>query len=61
DMSRGDSNYIECADPRDKFDGFVFDNFTLNGTQLTRSNWIRAGRFVITNLVAPVFFPVNKE
>ena len=55
DMSRDYLNYIECADPNNKFDGFVLDNFTLNGTKLSESNWIQAGNFVIKNLVAPRF------
>ena len=55
DMSLGYPNYIECADATNRFDGFVFDNFRLNGTKLTEANWIEAGRFVTTNLVAPVF------
>lgn len=55
DVSRNYSNYIECADVKNKFDGFVFDNFILNGTNLTESNWAVAGRFVTTNLVSPRF------
>jgi hypothetical protein len=55
DMSKGFPNYIEGGAATNKFDGLVFDNFTLNGVKLTESNWINAGRFVITNLVAPVF------
>lgn len=55
DMNRGYPNYIECADANNKFDGFVFDDFTLNGTKLTDSNWIQTGHFTITNLVAPTF------
>jgi hypothetical protein len=55
DMSRGYPNYIECADANNRFDGFVFDDFTLNGMRLTESNWIQAGNFVTTNLVAPTF------
>jgi hypothetical protein len=55
DMSRDYPNYIECADANNKFDGFVFDDFTLNGTKLTESNWIQTGNFVTTNLVAPKF------
>ena len=48
-------NYIECAVANNKFDGFEFDNFALNGKVLTESNWIQAGHFVVTNLVAPKF------
>ncbi|HEX3625978.1 MAG TPA: hypothetical protein VH280_11195 [Verrucomicrobiae bacterium] len=55
EMSRDYPNYIECEDGTNKFDGFVFDNFTFNGAKLTESNWIRAGHFVITNLVRPKF------
>jgi hypothetical protein len=55
DMSGGFPNYIEGADATNRFDGLVFDNFRLNGTKLTEANWIEAGRFVTTNLVAPVF------
>jgi hypothetical protein len=54
DMGKGYPNDIECADATNKFDGFVFDNFTLNGVKLTESNWIKVGRFVIKNLVTPV-------
>ena len=55
DMRRGDPNYLECADPTNPFDGFVFDDFMLNGVELTKSNWIKAGRFVVKNLVPPAF------
>ncbi|MGH7940199.1 MAG: hypothetical protein ACREFR_03905 [Limisphaerales bacterium] len=55
DMARGYPNYIECADARNPFDGFVFDDFILNGMKLTETNWIRVGRFVTTNLVEPQF------
>ncbi|HUA64930.1 MAG TPA: hypothetical protein VME24_03720, partial [Alphaproteobacteria bacterium] len=55
DRHRDYPNYIECADPNDKFDGFVFDRFMLNGTTLTESNWIEAGNFVVTNLAQPRF------
>ena len=55
DMSRGYPNYIECADSTNRFDGLVFDNFRLNGTELTEANWLEAGRFITTNLAAPVF------
>jgi hypothetical protein len=54
-MKRSYPNYIQCADGNEKFDGFVFDNFTLNGTKLSEANWVQAGRFVVTNLVAPRF------
>lgn len=55
DMNRHYPNYIECADTHNKFDGFAFDDFILNGVKLTKSNWIEAGHFVITNLVEPAF------
>ena len=55
DMGRGYPNYIECAESNEKFDGFVFDHFVLNGTELSEANWVQAGRFVVTNLVAPRF------
>jgi hypothetical protein len=55
DLNCGYPNRIEGTDPSAKFDGFVFDHFKLNGVELTESNWIRAGHFVITNLVAPKF------
>ena len=55
DMTRDYPNYIECADANNKFDGFVFDNFTLNGTTLTESNWIQSGNFVTANLHTPKF------
>ena len=53
--TRGYPNYIECADANNKFDGFVFDDLTLNGTKLAESNWIQIGNFVTTNLVTPKF------
>ena len=55
DRGRGYPNYITCADSTNPFDGFVFDNFMLNGVKLTASNWMSAGNFVITNLTPPVF------
>jgi hypothetical protein len=55
DMGRGYPNYIECSDPTNRFDGFVFDNFRLNGARLTEANWVNEGNFVIKNLVPPVF------
>ncbi len=55
DMSRGYPNYIECASSDEKFDGFTFDNFVLNGTKLSEANWIQEGNFVVTNLVEPKF------
>lgn len=55
DMSQGYSNYIECSDSSNKFDGLVFDNFVINGTKLTASNWINTGRFIVKNVVTPVF------
>ena len=59
DMGRGYPNYIQCADGNNKFDGIVFDDFVLNGTKLTEANWIEAGRFVVTNLVAPRFLATD--
>ena len=55
DLGLGFTNYLQCADAAQPFDGFVFDNFELNGVKLTESNWLAAGRFVTTNLVAPRF------
>ena len=55
DLGRAYSNYIECSDSTNKFDGFVFDNFTLNGVKLTESNWMGEGRFIIKNMVTPTF------
>ena len=55
DMSTSYPNYIECSDSTNRFEGFVFDNFMLNGMTLTESNWIKAGRFETKNLTAPVF------
>jgi hypothetical protein len=55
DMSQGYPNYIECADATNQFDGFVFDDFTLNGVKLTGSNWITTGRFATKNLAVPTF------
>ena len=55
DMSRDYPNYIECADATNKFDGFVFNDFTLNDAKLTSLNWTTAGRFVTQNLAAPTF------
>jgi hypothetical protein len=55
DRGRGYPNYITCADSTNQFDGFVFDNFTLNGVKLTAANWMSTGNFVITNLASPVF------
>jgi len=54
-MSTSYPNYIECSDSTNRFEGFVFDNFMLNGMTLTESNWIKAGRFETKNLTAPVF------
>jgi hypothetical protein len=61
DMNRRYPNYIECADANNKFDGFVFDDFALNGTKLTESNWIQAGHFVVTNFVAPKFISASSQ
>lgn len=55
DMSKGFNNYIIGNDPANKFDGLVFDNFLLNGTRLTSSNWISLGRFQTGNIETPVF------
>jgi hypothetical protein len=55
DRGRGYPNNIECADSTNQFDGFVFDNFMLNGVKLTAANWMSAANFVITNLAPPVF------
>jgi hypothetical protein len=55
EMSRGYSNYIEGADPSNRFDGFLFDNFKLNGIELTAANWLKAGRFITQNLDTPGF------
>ena len=55
DMNRGYSNYIECADETNRFDGFVFDNFRLDGAELTATNWVTAGRFITKNLATPQF------
>jgi hypothetical protein len=55
DLSRGYQNYLEGADAANPFDGLVFDHFRLNGETLTAANWIKAGRFVIKNIVAPIF------
>lgn len=49
DMTSGYPNFIECADAAKPFDGLVFDDFTLNGTRLTETNWLAAGRFVTKN------------
>jgi hypothetical protein len=56
DLSKGFSNYIIAADPLHKFDGVVFDHVVFNGTQLSSSNWISAGRFVIENVDTPLFY-----
>ncbi len=55
DMSKGFSNYIQCSDLAKPFDGFVFDNFILNGVQLNASNWITTGNFQLQNIEPPVF------
>ena len=51
----GFKNYITGNDPKEKFDGFVFDNVTINGTRLTAANWTSAGNFEVANLETPVF------
>mgnify|MGYP000146511733 FL=1 len=51
----GFKNYITGNDPKEKFDGFVFDNVTINGTRLTAANWMSAGNFEVANLETPVF------
>jgi len=55
DMSWGYPNYIECADSTKVFDGFLFENFRLNGAELTGTNWLKAGRFIAKNVAKPVF------
>lgn len=55
DPAQNYPNYIQCNDPSNRFDGFVFDHFKWNGVTLNPSNWIATGRFVITNLAPPVF------
>ena len=55
DMSKGYPNYIECGNSTNMFEGFVFDNFALNGVKLTTANWIKVGRFITRNLHAPTF------
>jgi hypothetical protein len=55
DMGLGYPNYIQCADAANPFDGLAFDNFRLNGTTLTETNWVKVGRFVTKNLAGPVF------
>lgn len=56
DRAKGYKNYIECSDPTRKFKGFVFDNFTINGTKLTEFNWITLGDFQIKNIETPAFY-----
>jgi hypothetical protein len=56
DFSKGSSNYIMASDPLHKFDGLVFDHVIFNGTQLTSSNWISTGKFIIENIDSPAFY-----
>lgn len=56
DMSWNFYNYILCNDLSENFDGFVFDNFVINGTKLTAENWLTVGNFNIKNLVEPEFY-----
>lgn len=56
DLSKGYSNYIVASDPLHKFDGLVFDHVIFNGAQLSSSNWIVAGKFIIQNIETPVFY-----
>ena len=55
DLDKAYPNYIECADATNRFDGLVFDNFTLNGVKLTESNWVTEGNFIIKNTALPEF------
>jgi hypothetical protein len=54
-MNTNYQNMIIGNDPDEHFDGFVFDNFIFNGTELTESNWIDITESVTENLVIPVF------
>jgi len=48
-------NMIIGNDPNEYFDGFVFDNVSFNGTNLTQSNWLITTGLMTDKLVTPVF------
>lgn len=55
DTTSGFPNYIQGGDPAHPFDGFVFDHFIYNGTQVTADNWLGLMKLDTANLVTPVF------
>ena len=54
-MNTNYQNMIIGNDPNEYFDGFVFDNFIFNGTELTESNWIDITKTISENLINPDF------
>lgn len=48
-------NMIVGNNPKEYFDGFVFDNFIFNGSKLTASNWLGITNLVVDKLKTPEF------